>query len=590
MILMVLCVSSCFSDDDSSSVGTAGVRLAMNVSTNHRQGTRMSSAITQQSGVYRGIQEQHLFPFDVQGSIGSGAAPISTYLSGLRKYEDHLYYYDDRDVRIPIGTASFLCYCKAVPENDPFVNGSLISNLDDLNWATATTSNIRFELDPIYPMTEGDNSSVPVDEKATALADYLTAIAHAKPTVAVGDPEIPSWSAYSEVEAQAFPQQKNLLRSLFREFINEGHPIACSSEYAVKWVNRLKTKLNNLELEDDEGEIRDAVLVAIDDFLTAMENGVDEGEVDPRGYPANIGLPEGVAVVQWIKNGTTLQYEFVPVVQTTTAANVNSLNRFTYPAELYYYANSRIVTSRQSQLDKYQESTWAKVLENFTDGQVVDAFSKSIAVVDPLCYAVGCLQLGFNVSSSPLQDAEGHDVALSGTGEDATSYFPLNSLFVSSQYSQGFNFEPLSGGTADEYIIYDKKMELPAIRLGSCTNSTPTDEQYTSTLVLQSKDGAPVRFAMEFTNDSGASFEGINGTIFDGMKFYLVGQIHVPTVQDKDYEKRVFTKNHITKGVINISSLKDAYTYLPDLLDPRLEVGIQLVPDWIQSTTTNVPL
>ena len=133
-------------------------------------------------------------------------------------------------------------------------------------------------------------------------------------------------------------------------------------------------------------------------------------------------------------------------------------------------------------------------------------------------------------------------------------------------------------------------MELPAIRLGSCTNSTPTDEQYTSTLVLQSKDGAPVRFAMEFTNNSGVDFQGINGTVFNGTNFYLVGQIKVPIDQTEDYQKRVFTKNHITKGVIKISSLKEAYTYLPDLLDPRLEVGIQLVPNWIQVTTTNVPL
>jgi hypothetical protein len=52
----------------------------------------------------------------------------------------------------------------------------------------------------------------------------------------------------------------------------------------------------------------------------------------------------------------------------------------------------------------------------------------------------------------------------------------------------------------------------------------------------------------------------------------------------------VFTKNHITKGVVKISSLKEAYTYLPDLLDPSLEVGIQLVPDWVQSTSVSVPL
>ena len=54
--------------------------------------------------------------------------------------------------------------------------------------------------------------------------------------------------------------------------------------------------------------------------------------------------------------------------------------------------------------------------------------------------------------------------------------------------------------------------------------------------------------------------------------------------------KRVFTKGYTTVGTVRITSLEEAYTYLPDLLDPRLEVGIKLITEWIQSSTTNVPL
>ena len=83
---------------------------------------------------------------------------------------------------------------------------------------------------------------------------------------------------------------------------------------------------------------------------------------------------------------------------------------------------------------------------------------------------------------------------------------------------------------------------------------------------------------------------GNNGMVFPDTKFYLVGTIKVPTGQTEDYKKRAFTKAYTTQGTVTISSLKQAYTYLPDLLDPRLEIGIELVPTWIQSTTTNVPL
>ena len=115
-------------------------------------------------------------------------------------------------------------------------------------------------------------------------------------------------------------------------------------------------------------------------------------------------------------------------------------------------------------------------------------------------------------------------------------------------------------------------------------------EKYTNTLVFQTKDGENVRFALEFENNSGEDFTGCDGTVFAGTKFYLVGDIKVPTGQTNDWLKRVFTKSYTTQGTVRISSLKQAYTYLPDLLDPRLEIGIKLVPNWMLSTPTNVPL
>ena len=193
------------------------------------------------------------------------------------------------------------------------------------------------------------------------------------------------------------------------------------------------------------------------------------------------------------------------------------------------------------------------------------------------------MQVGLNVQST-LEDAAGEPITLT-SGENAS--FPLKAILISSQFAQGYDFTPRG---ADECIIYDPTIEGD-ISMGGSIVSTPTiPSQYTNTLVLQTKDGATVRFAMEFTNNSSLDFQGINGTVFKGTNFYLVGQIKVPIDQTEDYQKRVFTKNHITIGLVKISSLKEAYTYLPDLLDPRLEVGIQLIPDWIQSTSVSVPL
>lgn len=582
-MLMALCMLSCSTDDITTPSGRKGPRLAFNVSTSNGKATRMSELITQRSGNYRDIQDLRLIPFGSQ-VITSDMHPLSEPLTQMTQYEDEahpefIYYYDNGSQEIPDGTSSFLCYCKAQPTagyEGGFKNGSLTTTLDggSIDWNDENTkaSDIKFNPVSIYTETEtvGTESQVQTDAQAAAIATYLTNIANATPT----EEGASSWSTFSQSEAQEFSSDLTELRSLFRQFVNEGHPIAASSVYVEKWVNWLQTQLNAMEVTEntDEAKLKAAILDAI-------------GTPSLGTYPTSINLPEGAAVVQW--NAKTKV--FTPQVESSTTANVNSLNRFVYPPELYYYANSGIKTSPENLFDELKNSTWEKVLERFDKGLgTVDGSVNSIAINDPLAYAVGCLQLGFYVPSTTLSDAKGTAVPLtSGTGDDVVSHFPLTSLLVSSQHPQDYKFEPVDG-TSDEYIVYDK--ELPTIILGSAKEQTPADDQFTNTLVLQTKDGAPVRFAMEFTNNSGDDFQGINGTVFKGTNFYLVGQIKVPIDQTEDYQKRVFTKNHITKGVVKISSLKEAYTYLPDLLDPSLEVGIQLVPDWVQSTSVSVPL
>lgn len=580
-MLMALLVLSCTSDEtlsNTDSLEAVPVSLAMNVSTNSTS-TRMTAAMTQQTGqVFRGIRDQRLFPFAADALednlIVSGKQPLTTYITDLAKYNeeaDNLHYFNDRSVKIPNGTAAFLCYCRATSSDSKFENGSLITNIikgnaeEELAWPTSSTADIKFEPEKIYTAVENNKVSVP--SSATTIAEYLTNIANAYPE---GE-ETKKWSTFSQTEAEQF-QPLTPLRSLFREFVNDGHPIAASSTSVAGRVAWLQTQLNDITVTEnsDETKIKTAILAAI-------------GTPNLGTYPASIDLPDGAAVVKW--NYTSNKFE--PQVQTNTDVNnINTLNRFVYPAELYYYANSRIKTSRSIRKQDYSNKSWEKVLEEYDGGYGEMDFSvHSVAIINPLSYAVGCLQVGLNVQST-LEDAAGEPITLT-SGENAS--FPLKAILISSQFAQGYDFTPKE--EADECIIYDPTIEGD-ISMGGSIVSTPTiPSQYTNTLVLQTKNGENVRFALEFENNSEA-FEGCNGTVFNGTKFYLVGTIKVPAAvdQDKDYKKRVFTKNHITQGVVTISSLKEAYTYLPDLLDPRLEVGIQLVPDWIQVTTTNVPL
>lgn len=369
---------------------------------------------------------------------------------------------------------------------------------------------------------------------------------HAETTA---DESINKIAGYLTQVANAIPQDK---REFFYQFVNEGRPVAASG----KNVEQIAAWAQNQGIT------------------------LPEGTYDSE-YPGS-SLPDGAAVVRW--NHTESRFE--PVTQTTTEANINSLNRFVYPPALYYYANSRIKTSATGDMKAhYSNEKWADVLKKYEkDNAVTDMNSRSVAIKDPLSYAVGRLQIGI-VAKSVLEDAAGTKITLSSDGET----FPLTAVLVAGQYQQAFDFTPKDNST--EYIIYDKEVSGQSMGKGLTTNlSTTTPAAYTNTLVLQSKDQTDVRFALEFTNNSGQDIQTLNGRVLKGTKFYLVGTIEVPSGQTDDYKKRAFTKGYDTQGVVRISSLKDAYPYLPNLLEPRLEIGIKLIPNWIQSTTTNVPL
>ena len=498
-VLFVQALSSCSLIDEPTDDNTADLKanLAFNVSVS-RNVTRMSDAVTQQIGQnYRGIQDIKIFPFDIKGAIGADATPLEGMTYDMQQYEAGMNYYDNHTVTIPDGTASFLCYAKAVPENSRFVNGS-ISPI----WGT-TTSTISFVPEVIQP-----NIEVVEEDEPSKIAAYLTLV-------------------------------------------------ACSSTNVQKLAEWAQT--NGITLPTTPSDL-------------------------PTDYPSDILLPEGAAVMQWQKPDGESAYRFVPQTQTTPEANINSLNRFIYPAELWYYANSQIKTSVSSQINHFSE-TWESVLSNYeVDNGVMDASVHSVAIKAPLSYAVGCLQIGL-VANSTLSDA----------GETPTIFtlssgtFPLKAVFVSGQYRQKFDFTPNTND--DEKIIYDPI--ITGISMGGSQSSTPSvtvPSKWVNTLVLQTQDHTNVRFALEFENNSENDFQGADGRIFQGTKFYLVGTIEIPTGQSDDWKKRAFTKNYITQGIVRINSLQQAYPYLPDLLDPRLEIAVKLVPNWIQSTTTNVPL
>ena len=130
--------------------------------------------------------------------------------------------------------------------------------------------------------------------------------------------------------------------------------------------------------------------------------------------------------------------------------------------------------------------------------------------------------------------------------------------------------------------IYDN--QLPTIYLSSSADAA----EVTNTLVLQSYDNKKVPVLLEFVNDSATDFHGLNGIVYRGTKFYLVGEVD-PTGQGTGaYANRLFTQDYTTVLNMKVTSLEKAYNVVPNLLSPRLEMGVELVPNWVSTTPEEV--
>jgi hypothetical protein len=144
-------------------------------------------------------------------------------------------------------------------------------------------------------------------------------------------------------------------------------------------------------------------------------------------------------------------------------------------------------------------------------------------------------------------------------------------------------------------FIYDSQVKTNGTQNNEYfyLSSTADASQFINTLVLQSYDHKKVPVVLEFQNNSGTDFKSLTGTVLDGTKFYVVGQL-----DPKDFENderteirdRVFTQDYTTVLNLKVKSLEKSYNVVPNLLSPRLEMGIELTPDWVQATTKDVIL
>lgn len=535
MLLGMMIVSCSTSDDMSDEQGMeqpTAKQVDLLMSIGNRAKPRQISANTHRAATFQGMEQLVAIPFHTDGAtVSTTDQPLIDVVGATEETNRvvaHNNYYVDH-CHLMTGTDRMLVYGKSKPSsNDLSVNGKL----SDLPTKRTKTENITFSLSSIQ-------SSTTPHADATALADYMTAIAKST-----------GWSTTEDVT----------LKSFYKDFIHINSEGAGMMSGSAAHINAFVAALR-AQLENRSDAVSTAIKTNIDNNTSIAGNT----------YPRSIGLPDGAAVIRWM--GTKFEVR----TTTTTLDNINGITRYTYPAELVFFTDSPIRTSStEVPVTAYQNASpsmaWSDFLDTYYNtSTAVNTNTKAVAVVNPLQYGVANLQLTLTGMDTTLKDAKDKVV-----DNADMNHLPLTGVIIGGQHTVGYNMKPQGDQTdVDGRFIYEKN-----IVSGNSIN----------TLVLQSYDNEKVPIILEFENNTGKAFTGKDGTVYPDTRFYLIALIDPAGQGTGAYAGRVFTQDYTTTMSVSVSSLANAYTSMPDLLAPRLEVGVQVVTKWIQATTTNVEL
>ena len=533
-MMMVSCSSADdIADDANSQQAAQQVDLLVSVGSKTSQSNKQSVSALRRAATFLGMEDLVAIPFHTDGAaVAPTDHPYLDMVSTTEessRVEGHNNYYVDHCFLMP-GTDRMLVYGKSKPSPsaDQTVNGVLSA----LPTVRTKLEDIRFSLSSIRHTTE-------VHTDAQALADYMTSIANST-----------GWSTTEDVT----------LKSYYTDFIHvtaEGAGLMSGAAAHIKaFVAALRAQL----------ESRD------DAVSTAIKNNIDNNtSIASNTYPRSIGLPDGAAAIRWTGNKFEVRTASSPL------DNINGITRYTYPAALVFFTDSPIRTSMTDvPKSTYQSSmAWSNFLdEHYNNSQTVNTSTKAVAVVNPLQFGVANLRLTLTGMIANIKDAKNNAVT-----NASMSTLPLTGVIIGGQHTVGYNMKPQGEQTdVDGRFIYETN--ITAETAGKAIN----------TLVLQSYDNEKVPILLEFQNNTAYPFTGKDGIVYPATRFYLIGMIDPAGKGTGAYANRVFTQDYTTTMSMVVSSLANAYTCMPDLLAPRLEVGVQVVTKWIQSTTTNVEL
>ena len=554
---------------------------------NDRVSTRMSDVNTQHTSDmatnFLGLVDMEMFAFSETPS--SGVTSTRTIRIGNDTGDNDNYHWRRlySDIAIPIGTTNMVLYTRASKKfnstssanKTKFQAGSLTNPYTTFtDEAKPTLSDFKFNLETIH-------SDKDFATKGIHILNKLNNIVQTQATI--GETSI-EWSKISEANIGT-QSERDILQSLYDNFVKL---TAGSENSVIRAIEDLKAAVNTQKLTD----------------FTALTNAIKNkctttGLSSVYGFPRDISLPDGAAVLTFNSETKTFTYKVIDV-GVPTGRDLVDHTKITYPSELAYFVSSTVGTSatnnnKLDDLPKYDE--WLKKNINWSQyGDVVKSNTTLVVLKEPVQYGVACLESKIKCESASLKDNA--NAILGSTTADNTLTVPKDGITVTGILIGGqpqgveWNFEPASDATFD-HTIYDQDMNY-----GIAARISESASNYT--LVLDNKNSSTadpkqsmVYVTVELENNMG-DFYGAEGLIPKGSRFYLVGQLDpnasTATKPSGETIDRVFVKDHTTVANFKITSLKKAYNHIPDLRTSKINVGLAVDLSWQTGITFDVEL
>ena len=544
-----------------------------------------------------------LFP-DIVGS----ATDIQVYNGhhfhdGLLK-GSHAHYFSGGDALFTGGTTAMLVYARAtepeLPEEtlEQRAHKQRYGALEEKGWvgednSHPTPADIGFEPELIYG---NDISAV-----ATQMADLLTIVASTSVSIPYYYHIHNTDQDWGQDHASAVWSDENLdcpeLRQAFLDFVSMtgGESRLVPGAYVnLLWrLNALEAFLDSFTCEDDnvimhedkeayfsyteklkKGDVYNALRDVLKANVQTCKNAL---EASYSQYPQAYGIPSGASFLYWDGADFRAMPEAIDGWIPAT--------RYCYMPALYYYSNSAVSTSYNSDIyEQYPGQTWEQIVALHTAGKMVTRTTRAVVLDTPLQFACGMLVATVQATVNPLCDrGEANQFTL----DDSSTRFPVTGLVIGGQYEQRYNFTPVTdNATAEvqqEMFMYDANVS--GVYLKTVQSAA------FRTLVLPTPLERDVYFYLELRNDSGKDFNGADGIIPAGSRFYLAGKIPAPSQEDMAAGvNRVFMQDRFTQITCKITSLQNAYLCIPQMGNPELQLGVQTKTNWFFSPSSYVVL